>query len=135
MINKTVLIVEDSEDTREVYTTFLRHHGYRVVEACTGLDGIQLARSERPDVIVMNLAMPHVDGLSATQALKADPATRPIPIIACSAFLRAQGELPAEEAGAETYLEKPCDPSRILEEVRRFAGEPLRAKAPAEGTR
>jgi CheY-like chemotaxis protein len=123
MNTKTVLLVEDSEETREVYTTFLRHHGYRVLEAGTGLDGIALARSEQPDVIVMNLAMPAVDGLSATQALKADPATRPIPIIVCSAFIREEGADPAEDAGCEAYLEKPCEPSRILEEVRRFAGD------------
>jgi two-component system, cell cycle response regulator DivK len=123
---KTVLLVEDSDDTREIYTTILRHHGYRVVEASTGPDGITTAKSELPDVIVMNVGLPGIDGLSATHMLKQDSATAGIPIIACTAFVVEDGGDTAEQAGCDSYLEKPCDPTRVLAEVQRFIG-PARA--------
>lgn len=123
---KTVLLVEDSEDTREIYTVILEHHGYRVLGEANGADGITTARAARPDVIVMNVSLPGIDGLAAAQILKHDPATSDIPIIACTAFIHEDGAGPAEAAGCESYLEKPCDPSRLLAEVER-----LMVRAPA----
>jgi two-component system, cell cycle response regulator DivK len=121
---KTVLIVEDSEDTRDIYTTFLEHHGYRVVGAESGPDGIVSAHTELPDIIVMNVSLPGLDGLSAAHALKRDPETAGIPIIACTAFIHEDGGDSAAAAGCDSYLEKPCDPSRVLAEVQRFIGAP-----------
>jgi CheY-like chemotaxis protein len=124
-MKKRILLIENDEGTRHVYTTFLRYHGYEVLEAPTGLDGLDLARTAAPDLIITNVAMPGVDGLSVTYALKADAATRGTPIIVCSAFDRENGGNAAELAGCDSYLEKPCDPSRVLAEVQRFVGNPV----------
>jgi two-component system, cell cycle response regulator DivK len=122
---KTVLLVEDSEDTLDIYTTMLEHHGYRVIGAATGREGIETAREQQPDVIVMNVSLPGIDGLAASHILKRDEATARIPIIACTGFIQEEGGRPAEDAGCDSYLEKPCEPSRILAEVQRFIGPAL----------
>ena len=82
---KTVLLVEDNEDNRIVYSTILRHFGYTVTEALNGEEGIAKARSEKPDLILMDISIPIIDGWEATQVLKHDPATSSIPIIALTA--------------------------------------------------
>src|SRR4026207_270429 len=78
---KTVLLVEDNEDNRIVYSTILRHFGYTVTEALNGEEGIAKARQEKPDLILMDISIPIIDGWEATQVLKHDPSTRSIPII------------------------------------------------------
>jgi two-component system, cell cycle response regulator DivK len=121
---KKVLVVEDNPDTRLIYLTVLQHYGYTAVAAEDGADGIRLATEESPDLILMNLAMPAVDGISATAALRQDPRTAAIPIIACTGFVRDDGAELAEHAGVNAYLEKPCEPSRIVQVVERFIGPP-----------
>jgi two-component system, cell cycle response regulator DivK len=121
---KKVLVVEDNPDTRLIYLTVLQHYGYTAVAAEDGADGIRLATEESPDLILMNLAMPAVDGISATAALRQDPRTAAIPIIACTGFVRDDGAELAEHAGVDAYLEKPCEPSRIVQVVERFIGPP-----------
>lgn len=116
----TVLLVEDDRDTRHIYTLMLREHGFNVFEAPDGRSGVRLARELRPDVIVMNLVLPHVDGLSAAELIRSDPASASIPIIACTAFVREDGLEMALDAGCDSYLEKPCAPSRVVEEVRKY---------------
>ena len=86
---KTVLLVEDNEDNRIVYSTILRHFGYKVTEALNGEEGISKARSEHPDLILMDISIPIIDGWEATQVLKHDPQTRGIPIIALTAHALA----------------------------------------------
>src|SRR6266513_1558450 len=86
---KTVLLVEDNEDNRIVYSTILRHFGYGVTEALNGEEGISKARAEHPDLILMDISIPVIDGWEATQVLKHDPATREIPIIALTAHALA----------------------------------------------
>ena len=86
---KTVLLVEDNEDNRIVYSTILRHFGYEVSEALNGEEGIAKARAERPDLILMDISIPIIDGWEATQVLKHDPATSAIPIIALTAHALA----------------------------------------------
>lgn len=119
---KTVLLVENDADTRDIYRTVLEHRGYTVLLASNGTDGVRVAGESRPDLIVMNLSMPKLDGLSATAMLRQDGRTASIPIIACTGFIRDEGEDEAEEAGCDAYLEKPCEPSRMLAEVERFIG-------------
>ena len=82
---KTVLLVEDNEDNRIVYSTILRHFGYTVTEALNGEEGIAKARTEKPDLILMDISIPDVDGWEATIVLKADPLTRAIPVVAVTA--------------------------------------------------
>jgi two-component system, cell cycle response regulator DivK len=122
-----VLVVDDDFDTRTIWLAALEHHGYVVLEAHDGPEGISLAQQQVPDVIVMNLSMPKLDGLTATALLRQDPRTAAIPIIACTGFVREDGEDRAEDAGCDAYLEKQCEPSRVLEEVERFIGPPVHA--------
>ena len=120
---KTVLLVEDNEDNRIVYSTILRHFGYEVSEALNGEEGIAKARSERPDLILMDISIPIIDGWEATQVLKHDPVTRDIPIIALTAHALASDREKAMEVGCDGYLAKPCEPRAVVAEVQRFLGK------------
>ena len=122
-----VLLVEDNEDNRTIYSTILRHYGHEVVEAATGEEGIRLAKEVQPGVILMDVAMPGIDGWEATRRLKADPATAAIPVIALTAHAMAEDRQRAEDAGCEGYLAKPVEPRRVVEEVERM----LAGRAPA----
>ena len=118
---KTVLLVEDNEDNRIVYSTILRHFGYTVTEALNGEEGIAKARTEKPDLILMDISIPDVDGWEATIVLKADPLTRAIPIIAVTAHVLPGDERRSMEAGCDGYLAKPVSPGALIAEVdRRF---------------
>lgn len=119
---KTVLLVEDNEDNRIVYSTILQHFGYRVMEALNGQEGIAKARHERPDLILMDISIPVIDGWEATQVLKRDPATCLIPIIALTAHALASDREKAMEVGCDSYLAKPCEPKTVVSEVERFIG-------------
>jgi len=117
---KRILLVEDHEDNRNIYRTILEHYGYRVVVASDGRSGIQLAREERPDLILMDLSIPFVDGWEATRVLKQDVTTAAIPIIALSAHALAEDRERARDAGCDGYLAKPVEPRKVLAEVKRF---------------
>src|SRR3984957_4168955 len=119
---KTVLLVEDNEDNRIVYSTILRHFGYRVMEALNGEEGIAKARAEKPDLILMDISIPIIDGWEATQVLKHDPETHRIPIIALTAHALASDREKAMEVGCDGYLAKPCEPRAVVAEVQRFLG-------------
>jgi two-component system cell cycle response regulator DivK len=120
---KTILLVEDNEDNRIVYSTILRHFGYGVVEALNGEDGIRKARADKPDLILMDISIPVVDGWEATQVLKSDRATKNIPIIALTAHALASDREKAMEVGCDGYLAKPCEPRAVVAEVQRFLGK------------
>ncbi len=122
MIERPVLLVEDNPDIRDIYATALRGDGYAVAEAADGEEGIRLARSLSPRLILMNVALPLVDGWKATAILKQDPRTRDIPVVAVTAFTRSRDRQRARSLGCASYLPKPCEPSRLLEEVRRLIG-------------
>ena len=119
---KTLLLVEDNEDNRIVYSTILRHFGYNVTEAWNGEEGISKARSGKPDLILMDISIPIIDGWEATQVLKHDPATKHIPIIALTAHALASDREKAFEVGCDGYLAKPCEPRAVVAEVQRFLG-------------
>jgi two-component system, cell cycle response regulator DivK len=115
-----VLLVEDNEDNRTIYTTILRHFGHEVAEAATGEEGIRLARELRPAVILMDVAMPGIDGWEATRRLKSDPETAAIPVVALTAHAMAEDRQRAIDAGCESYLAKPVEPRKVVEEVERL---------------
>lgn len=117
---KTVLIAEDNEDNRIVYSAMLEHFGYRVVYSTNGREVKDLAIKEEPDVILMDVSLPGMDGWAATEGLKRDPTTSGIPVIAITARARAEDRIRAEEVGCSSYLSKPVEPRRVLEEVQRF---------------
>ncbi|HEY6829861.1 MAG TPA: response regulator [Gemmatimonadaceae bacterium] len=119
---KTVLLVEDNEDNRFIYATALRYTGYEVIEAVSGRQGIERAREQRPDLILMDISIPDVDGWEATIVLKADPLTRAIPIIAVTAHVLPGDERRSLEAGCDGYLAKPVAPAALIAEVDRRLG-------------
>jgi len=121
---KTVLIVEDNEDNRLIYSQYLAHGGFRVLEAANGAEGIDVARRERPDIVLMDISMPVMDGLTATRALKADADLRSIPVIALTAHAMASDEAMAREAGCDGYISKPVMPREVRAEVERWIGPP-----------
>lgn len=120
---KTVLLVEDNEDNLIIYTTILRFGGYRVVQARDGRAALEAARTVAPDLILMDVSIPYVDGLEVTRRLKSDPATRRIPIIALTAHALPSDRDRALEAGCDGYISKPAEPRAILAAVRRQVGE------------
>lgn len=124
-MRRTILLVEDHEDTRIVYRTVLEHFGYRVLEALDGGGGIRHARDSRPDLILMDISIPEIDGWEATRILKADPSTASIPIIALTAHALASDRARAEEVGCDAYLAKPVEPRRVVAEVERLLGRTL----------
>jgi CheY-like chemotaxis protein len=119
---KRVLLVEDNEDNLVVYRTILEHVGFIVIEARDGEEGVNRARSESPDIILMDISIPKMDGWEATQRLKADGKTSAIPIIALTAHALEEDRLKAMRAGCDGYLAKPVEPRRVVEEVEKFIG-------------
>lgn len=119
---KKVLLVEDNEDNRIVYAMMLEYHGYTIIEATNGEDAIRLAGEESPDIILMDISIPGVDGWTATQRIKDDPATGDIPIVAVTAHALPEHRQRAEQLGCDGFLTKPCEPRRLLEEVQSLIG-------------
>lgn len=117
-----MLLVEDNEDNRIIYTTVLRHVGYDVLEAQDGVQAIALARSERPDLILMDISIPEIDGWEATRILRRDPATSAIPIIALTAHALPDDREKAVQMGFTAYLAKPIEPRTVVAEVQRWIG-------------
>ena len=116
-----VLVVDDFEDTREIYAAYLRHLGYRTATAENGEEGVRLARHLKPDVVVLDLAMPVLDGWEAARQLRMSEETRAMAIIALTGHASAVNRRRAMEAGCDHFLEKPCLP----EELDRFIREVL----------
>ncbi len=128
---KTVLLVEDNEDNRIIYATALRFAGYHVLEAVTGTEGVRKARENLPDMILMDISVPELDGWEATSILKADPATKHIPIIAVTAHALPGDQDRSREVGCDGYLAKPIPPAMLLAEVDRRFGRTTPSYLPA----
>jgi CheY-like chemotaxis protein len=128
---KTVLIVDDHDDNRELFAAVLRDQGAVVTTATDGVDGLEAAARDRPDVILMDLAMPRMDGFSAIERLRLDEHGRHAYIIVISAFSDSATRTRIEELGADAFLPKPCDPRTLIAAVSAaFAGSgPPRAAA------
>jgi CheY-like chemotaxis protein len=118
----TVLIADDDRDTREMYGSHLQRAGVEVITVANGKRAIAAARARRPDVIVLDLAMPGMDGFTAARKLKASPETADIPVIALTGATSSREA--AREAGCDGYLAKPCLPDLLLWEVRAFFAVP-----------
>jgi two-component system cell cycle response regulator DivK len=120
---KKVLVVEDDTDNRRIVVKVLSVEGYQVVEATDGVEALARAREEHPDLILMDLALPNMDGWEATRRLKSDPATRAIPVVALTAFAMRGDEEQARAAGCDDYLPKPARPAAIREVVKKYTGD------------
>ncbi|CAN5782250.1 response regulator [soil metagenome] len=128
-MNTTVLIVEDNPEERKIFSTYLEFIGLNLIEARDGEEGLRMAHVHNPDLILMDISMPVMNGWETARRLKSDPETADIPLIALTGHHLPSKRL--EEAGFCGYLEKPLAPYRVLEEVERCLG-PLDAERAAD---
>jgi two-component system cell cycle response regulator DivK len=119
-MRKTVLIVEDNELNMKLFSDLLEAHGYATLKTSNGIEAMELARSDHPDLIIMDIQLPEVSGLEVTRWLKADDDLKSIPVIAVTAFAMKGDEERIREGGCEAYLSKPISISRFLETVRTY---------------
>jgi two-component system, cell cycle response regulator DivK len=117
-----VLVVDDYQDAREMYAECLLAYGFRVAEARNGLEALTQAGSLRPDVILMDLSLPGIDGWEATRQLKADRLTRDIPIVAMTGHAGRRASEAARKAGCASFVLKPALPDQVVLEVKRALG-------------
>ncbi len=115
-----ILVVEDNEMNRDMIARRLERRGYQVVVAVDGAQGLALAESEAPDLILMDMSLPVLDGWEATRRLKAAPETRAIPVIALTAHAMSEDRDKALEAGCDDYDTKPVDLPRLLAKIEAF---------------
>jgi CheY-like chemotaxis protein len=115
-----ILVVDDYQDAREMYAEYLQYSGFRVAEAKNGNEAVTQARSLRPDLILMDLSLPGMDGWEATRVLKADDATKHIPIVALTGHALAGASEGARKAGCDSFVTKPCLPDDLVVEVKRM---------------
>jgi two-component system cell cycle response regulator DivK len=116
-MSRRILVVEDQEDNRTILRDLLHSVGYEVLEAVDGAEGVRMARAERPDLILMDIQMPGVDGYQATRSIKAEPGLAAIPIIAVTSYALSGDEEKSRAAGCDDYVTKPFSPRALLAKV------------------
>jgi len=121
-MSKKILVVEDTEDNRRILRDLLSVAGYEVIEAYDGAAGVAKASEHRPDLILMDIQMPVMDGYEATRRIKADPALKAIPVIAVTSYALSGDEDKARIAGCDDYIAKPYSPRQMLAKVREVVG-------------
>jgi two-component system cell cycle response regulator DivK len=121
-MSKRILVVEDHEDNRRILRDLLASAGFESLEAVTGEEGVSLAETERPDLILMDIQLPGLDGYEATRRIKANPALRQIPVIAVTSYALSGDEVKAKDAGCDAYVAKPFSPRALLAKVREYLG-------------
>jgi len=126
-----VLVVDDFQDNREMYAEYLAYCGFRVIEAKNGKEAIQQAFAQSPNVIIMDLSLPVMDGWEATRRLKADGRTKSIPVIALTGHALQGHSKGALDAGCDAFVAKPCLPDQLVLEIKRMLG--TSASAPVKG--
>ena len=121
-MSKTILVVEDTEDNRQILRDLLGAAGYGMIEAHDGAEGVAKARDHLPDLILMDIQMPVMDGYEASRRIKADAATHAIPIVAVTSYALSGDEEKARAAGCDAYIAKPFSPRQLLAKVREILG-------------
>jgi two-component system, cell cycle response regulator DivK len=121
-MTKRILVVEDQDDNRRILRDLLVHAGYEVVEVDNGVQALPAAAEHRPDVILMDIQLPLLDGYEATKRIKADPALKHIPIIVVTSYALSGDEAKARAAGCDAYVAKPFSPRALLDKIRQFVG-------------
>jgi CheY-like chemotaxis protein len=124
-----ILLVEDNEMNRDMLSRRLVRKGFQVVEAVDGAQGIALARSDSPDLILMDISLPVITGWDATRELKKDPSTRGIPVIALTAHAMSTDRDKALEAGCDDFDTKPIELSRLLEKIQTLIDKKTKLRA------
>ena len=119
-MSKRILVIEDHEDNRRILRDLLTSVGYEPIEAVTGEEGLTLAETHRPELILMDIQLPGMDGYETTRRIKANPALRQIPVIAVTSYALSGDEVKAMEAGCDTYVTKPFSPRALLAKIREY---------------
>ncbi|QIG51291.1 response regulator [Nordella sp. HKS 07] len=119
-MSKRILMIEDTEDNRQILRDLFAGTDYELLEAADGAAGLTLAQTHRPDLILMDIQLPVLDGYETTRRLKADPSLRAIPVIAVTSYALSDDERKARAAGCDAYIAKPFSPRLLLAKVREF---------------
>jgi two-component system, cell cycle response regulator DivK len=119
-MSKRILVVEDQEDNRRILRDLLTNAGYQLLEASDGEQGIAAAQAHRPDLILMDIQMPILDGYEATRRIKANPEMSTIPIIVVTSYALSGDEDKARAAGCDAYIAKPYSPRQLLAKVNEY---------------
>ena len=122
-MSKVILMIEDQEDNRRIMQDLLTSKGYKVMEAVNGLDGVNAADIHRPDLILLDIQLPGIDGYEVTRRIKANPDIRKIPIIVVSSYALSGDDVKAFEAGCDAYVAKPFSPRKLLAKIREYLPE------------
>lgn len=117
-MNKRILVIEDTEDNRRILRDFLTHVGFDLIEAEDGAKGVAMAAEHKPDLILMDIQLPVIDGYEATRRIKANPDLQHIPIIAVTSYALSGDEAKTREAGCNGYIAKPYSPRQMLAMIR-----------------
>jgi len=121
-MTKRILVVEDTEDNRQIMRDLLTAAGFEMIEAVDGAAGVEAAEREKPDLILMDIQLPVLDGYEATRRIKANPALKHIPIIAVTSYALSGDEEKTRAAGCDGYVAKPFSPRLLLAKVREHLG-------------
>jgi len=121
-MSKRVLVVEDHEENRRILRYLLKSGGFEMLEAVTGDEGVAMAERERPDLILMDIQLPGLDGYEATRQIKGNPELRHIPIIVVTSYALSGDDVKAFEAGCDAYVTKPFVPRDLLAKIRGYLG-------------
>lgn len=119
-MSKRILVVEDQEDNRRIVRDLLTNSGYEIIEAVAGDEGVVMAETHVPDLILMDIRLPGIDGYEAARQIKAKPALNHIPIIAVTSYALSGDENKALEAGCDAYFAKPYSPRELLAKIREY---------------
>ena len=119
-MSKTILVVEDQADNRKILRDLLTNSGFKVIEAINGMEGLQLARSGQPDLILMDIQLPGIDGYEVTRKIKNDEDLKNIPVIVVTSYALSGDAAKAFEAGCDAYVAKPYSPREMLAKVKEY---------------
>jgi two-component system cell cycle response regulator DivK len=119
-MSKRILVVEDQPDNRRILRDLLTSAGYQIIQAENGEEALAAVARDRPDLILMDIQLPLLDGYEATRRIKADPATRAIPIIVVTSYALSGDENKARAAGCDAYVTKPYSPRALLAKIREY---------------
>ncbi len=122
-MTKRILVVEDQEDNRQIIRDMLAGTDYEIIEAENGEEALAAVAKQRPDLILMDIQLPIMDGYTATRRIKADPALRSIPVIAVTSYALSGEDKKAREAGCDAYIPKPYSPRELLAKVRQYLSD------------
>lgn len=119
-MKKTILVIEDQEDNRRILHDLLTNSGFEVIEAVTGTDGVSMAETHQPQLILMDIQLPGIDGYEATRRIKSNPELQNTPIIVVTSYALSGDDIKAFEAGCNAYVTKPFSPRELLAKIREF---------------